>query len=239
MSYRTQRVCLWMAPLAMLIFVLGFVIIARLLPPPSPSMGAEQVKAFYAENTNGIRLGLALTMIAGAVTAPFVGALTVQMRRIEGQESPLAFAQLGLGMLGVLLISLPVMIIQAAAFRPDRSAEAILAIHDIGWIMLVGTYSCVMVQCFVVGACILRDEAGEVWPRWLAYFNFWVGLLFLPGTLLYFFKTGPFAWDGVFVWWIPLTVFFGWFMVMFGMTLKAVNRQEAAELASPGAPSFR
>lgn len=227
MTFRTQRICLWMGPAAMAIFVVGFVIIGGLVPPPSPADGAAEVSRFYNENTNGIRLGLALTMIAGAVTAPFVGAITVQMRRIEGPQSPLAFTQLGLGMLGVLLFALPVMILEAAAFRPDRDPDALLAIHDVGWIMLIGTYSCVLVQCLVVGACILQDRAEQVWPRWLAYFNFWVGLLFIPGTLLYFFKSGPFAWNGVFVWWIPLSVFFGWFIVMFAMTLKAVNRQEA------------
>jgi hypothetical protein len=229
MNLRTQRICLWMGPAAMAIFVIGFVIVGGLLPPPSPSLSAAEVSRFYNENTNGIRLGLALTMIAGAVTAPFVAALTVQMRRIEGSESPLAFTQLGVGMLGVLLFALPVMILEAAVFRPSRDPEIMLAIHDIGWIMLVGTYSCVLVQCGVVGACILKDKAAVVWPRWLAYFNFWVGLMFLPGTLLYFFKSGPFAWNGLFVWWVPLSVFFGWFMVMFVMTMRAVRRQEEDE----------
>lgn len=237
MSYRTQRVCLWMAPLAMGLFVLGFAIIGGLIPPPSPSMTASQVVAFYNENVNGKRLGLAITMVAAAVTTPFVAALTVQMRRIEGPESPLAFTQLGVGMLGFVVFALPVMIMEAAAFRPNRDPDSLLAIHDIGWIMLVGTYSAVMVQCFVVGACALQDKAGLVWPRWVAYFNFWVGLLFLPGTLLYFFKSGPFAWNGVFVWWIPLSVFCTWFFVMAGVTIQAVNRQERAEASASTAPT--
>jgi hypothetical protein len=224
----TQKWCLSSAMVAMVLFILGFVIIGGLVPPPSPNMDAQEVARFYAQDATRIRIGLAMTMVAGALTAPFVAAITVQMKRIEGPTSPLAYAQLGLGMLGVLLISLPVMIIQAAAFRPDRDPDITLAIHDIGWIMLVGTYCCVFVQCLVVGACILKDEREEVWPRWLAYFNFWVALMFLPGSLLYFFKTGPFAWDGIFVWWIPLTVFFGWFVVMFVMTMKTLQRQELA-----------
>lgn len=224
MTVKVQKWCLWSAPMAMLLFTLGFVVIGGLVPPPSPNLDADGVARFYQDNTNGIRLGLAMTMVAGALTAPFVAVITVQMRRIEGPGSPLALTQLGTGMLGVLLFALPVMVLQAAAFRPDRDPEVMLAIHDIGWIMLIGTYCCVFVQCIVVGACILLDHVGAVWPRWLAYFNFWVALMFLPGSLLYFFKTGPFAWDGVFVWWIPLSVFFGWFVVMFVMTLQALDR---------------
>jgi len=139
MSYRTQRICLWMAPLAMVLFTIGFVIIGGFLPPPSPSLSATEVVAFYGENTNGKRLGLAITMVAAAFTVPFVAALTVQMRRIEGPASPLAFTQLGVGTLGWVAFALPVMILEAAAFRVDRNPDALLAIHDIGWIMLVGT----------------------------------------------------------------------------------------------------
>jgi hypothetical protein len=234
MSVKVQKWCLWSAPLAMVVFTIGFVVIGGLVPPPSPNLDAQGVARFYQHNTTGIRIGLAMTMVAGALTGPFVAAVTVQMRRIEGPSSPLAFTQLGMGMLGVLLFALPVMVLQAAAFRPDRNPEVILAIHDIGWIMLIGTYSCVFVQCLVVGACILLDHAGSVWPRWLAYFNFWVALTFLPGSLLYFFKTGPFAWDGIFCWWIPLSAFFGWFVVMFVMTLKALNRQDQATMTTPG-----
>ena len=42
MSYRTQRICLWMAPLAMVLFTIGFVIIGGFLPPPSPSLSAKR-----------------------------------------------------------------------------------------------------------------------------------------------------------------------------------------------------
>lgn len=217
----------------MVLFIIGFVAIGGLVPPPSPADGAEEIAKFYDSNRTGIRIGLAITMVAGAVTAPFVGAITVQMRRIEGNHSPLAYTQLGTGMLGVLLFALPVMIMQAAVFRPDRNPDAILAIHDIGWIMLIGTYSCVFIQCLVVAACIFGDADGRVYPRWLGYFNVWVAVMFLPGSLLYFFTDGPFAWNGIFVWWIPLTVFFGWFLVMAAMTMKAIDRWVDEETATP------
>ncbi|MCW3014528.1 MAG: hypothetical protein JWO02_1620 [Solirubrobacterales bacterium] len=234
---RSQKLCLWGGPAAMGLFIVGFVVVAGLVPPPSPADGATKIAAFYADHATRIRIGLVLTMIAGAATAPFVAGITVQMRRIEGEHSPLAYAQLGTGMLGILLFALPVMIMQAAAFRPDRDPNTILAIHDIGWIMLIGTYCCVVVQCLVVATCVFQDTSQRVYPRWLGYYNVWVALLFLPGSLLYFFKTGPFAWDGIFVWWIPLTAFFSWYIVMWLMTSKAVDRQglEAAATVTSAA----
>ena len=50
----------------------------------------------------------------------------------------------------------------------------------------------------------------------------------LHGGMLTFFKTGPFAYDGLFVWWIPFTFFFGWFPVMFFVIRKAILQQQAA-----------
>ena len=52
-------------------------------------------------------------------------------------------------------------------------------------------------------------------PRWVAFLNFFVAFSFLPDPLAYFFKTGPFAWDGLLAWWVPVAAFFGWLLKTF------------------------
>ena len=59
----------------------------------------------YVDDTDAIRIGLVITMIAGALTGPFAAAICTQMKRIEGTYSPLSYTELGMGMLGVLLSS--------------------------------------------------------------------------------------------------------------------------------------
>ena len=49
----------------------------------------------------------------------------------------------------------------------------------------------------------------------------WVLLGQLPGQLLFFFKTGPFAWNGLFAFYLPMTVFFVWFIAAFYVMRKA------------------
>ena len=39
-----------------------------------------------------------------------------------------------------------------------------------------------------------------------------------------FFKTGPFAWNGMFSFWIPGTLFFAWYVVMLVTISKAIDR---------------
>ena len=114
----------------------------------------------------------------------------------------------------------------AAAFRPEHDPELTRMLNDPGWITMLMTFSPVIVQNISVGLCILSDRLPEpVFPRWVGFYNLWVAVLFVPGGMLTFFKTGPFAWDGLFVWWVPFLVFFTWYVGMFFVVLGVVKRQ--------------
>lgn len=233
MNTRMQMLCLWCGPIAIATFLVGFWFVAGLVPPPSPEDTPAEIQALYAEDTDLIRIGLVMTGLAGALTGVFAAAICTQMKRIEGTYSPLAYVELGMGMLGVLLFILPTFVMQALAFRPeDTDPELMRTINDIAWIPFIGVFMPAVVQNIAIGLCAFKDTDEKVMPRWLGYFNFWVALLFVPAALLYFFKTGPFAWDGIFVFWLPLTVFSIWFMVMFFVLRKSIKGQEAEEAAA-------
>ena len=55
----------------------------------------------------------------------------------------------------------------------------------------------------------------------MAYLNLWVAVTFLPGAAATFFKHGPFAWNRLFDFWLPLTTFSLWIIVMGVLTAKA------------------
>jgi hypothetical protein len=225
---RMQMLCLWCGPAAMVLFGIGWWGLAGFVPPPSPNDSALEIQQVYVDNTDGIRAGLVLTMFAGTLTGIFAAAICVQMRRVEGRYTPLSYTELGMGMLGVLLFILTTMPMQVAAFRPeDTDPELLRTINDLGFIPFVGIFAPAFAQNIAIALVAFKDTEQRVFPRWLGYYNVWVALLFLPAVLLYFFKTGPFAWDGVFVWWVPLTIFSSWFIVMFVVLRKSIQRQRA------------
>ena len=225
---KMQLLCLWCGPVAIGLFLLGFWIIAGLVPPPSPDDSAQEIKNFYIDDKDQIRVGLVITMVAGALTGPFVAAICAQMKRVEGQFSPLAYTELGLGMIGILLFIFPTFVMQVAAFRPeDTDADQLLILNDLAWLPFVGIFAPAVFQNIAIGICAFKDSEEKVFPRWMGYFNIWIALLFVPAALLYFFTTGPFAWDGIFVFWVPLTAFTLWFFVVFWVVRKSILRQAA------------
>lgn len=212
------------------VLLIGMAVFARFVPPPSPLLTADQIGAIYAEKTTGIRVGMVIMASGASLLAPFIAMITVQMKRIEGARSPLSYIQLALGALTVLEFIIPAFISLAATFRPERSPEITQALNDLCWLMFVGVVSTAILQNLAIAVAIFCDDSDHpVFPRWAAYFNLWAALLFTPGTVVVFFKTGPLAWNGVFTWWIPLSMFVGWIGVMTWLLLSAIGRDDVAD----------
>ncbi|MCY1554822.1 hypothetical protein D9M68_914260 [compost metagenome] len=54
-----------------------------------------------------------------------------------------------------------------------------------------------------------------------------------------FFKTGPFAYDGIISFWEAVVVFFGWILVMTITTFTAINNEERRVFGASAAQSGR
>lgn len=237
MSTKTQRMCVWAGVPMIVLWIVGFWAFAGFLPPPSPEKSPEALAEMFDDDRNAIRIGLLITAFGATLLAPFFGVVTVQMRRIEGAGSPLAFAQLALAALLIIEFIFPLYFLQAAAFRSDRSSETLQTYSDVAWLLFVGVVSTAVVQWILIGIAILQDQREEpLFPRWSGYLTLWAALLFAPGSLCVFFKDGPFAWRGLFCWWIPLTAFGIWFVIFTWLLLKAVARVDTeVPVAASGA----
>lgn len=227
MNATSQRIGVWCGLAFVLLFFAGLAI-AGFLPPLSPGGSAQAIADLYVADQSRIKAGAILLVFASALTLPWVSAISVQLKRIEGPDSPMAFTQLVAGATGVLILIIPPILWQVAAYRPEsRPAEATQQLNDMGWMLFVGVTSLAMVQSLAIAIAILLDKNEvRVFPRWVAYFNVMCELMFIPGGFLAFFKTGPLAWDGAFSFWVPAAAFGGWFIVMFFAMLGAITRQE-------------
>jgi len=227
MNTRQQFFCAWCGPIFMVMFGLGFVVFAKFLPPLPPSMDMNAVAANYQNNTTGIQLGMCIAMMGTAFLLPWAGIISQQMLRIKGAMYVWAATQFGAGLAGALIIIIPCLLWIAATFRPERDPQLTYLVHDIAWIMFVLPSPMAFIQSIAIGVAILSDPAEKpVFPRWAGYLNLWIAVSFLPAPVAAFFKTGPFAWNGLFPFWIPLVGFSSWFVVMFVLLIRAIKEEE-------------
>ncbi len=227
-----QRICAISGIICPLLFF-GAFIAAGFVPPLAPSSSVSEIAAYYQQHANGIRLGAGIMLLSGMFYAAYTAVMSGQMQRIRGVHQTVIFTQLAAGAFACLTFLVPALFFAVTAFRPDRSPELTLMLNDMSWICLVMPWPPFMAQNFAFAFAILSDKAARpIFPRWLAYLNIWAPIVFTPGIVLQFFKSGPFAWNGIFVFWIPATVFVIQFAANVVFLLRAIKAEQAESLAA-------
>lgn len=231
MNTRVQLICARLGLIFILPFFAAWGLIAGMIPPrPAPELAKSEVAKFYIENELGVLFGMAILLWLSILVAPPLAALTLQVKRIEGEFGPLTLILIICS--GALIVTFiyPELFWITGAFRADRSPDAIMVLNDLGWLGFMGVGQLFVLIQFVVGFGTLRDkQQSPVFPRWFGYSCFGLGIGVGFGTLVFFFHEGPFAWNGLVSFWLVATEFGIWWILMCAMVIRAINRQASKE----------
>jgi hypothetical protein len=203
-----------------------------MVPPPSASLSPVEIAAFYTENSFRIKLGAMIASWVSAPMVPFSVVLAVQVARLEKGGFPvwgaLCFAG---GILMSMFLVFPPILWGVAAFTPERAPEITHMLNELANLTLVTTDQYFIFQMLPVSYVALRypADANTAFPRWLGWFILWVAIAFEVGAIAFMTKTGPFAWDGLIVFWMPFTLFFIWVPLTSFVMLGAIKRQLSAK----------
>jgi hypothetical protein len=227
MNKTSQLICAHSGLAFAVLMGIGIFAIAGWLPVHQPGWTAEEIVRIFSEDRVRIRIGISVLALCSVLWWSFAAVVATQMKRIEGPHHPLAYTQLACAAGTVLAVLLPSYVWLAMAFRPDAPApETMQLLNDLAWLSFVGMYPPALLQNIVIGACVLSDRRKDpVFPRWIGFVNFWIAICYTVGALIPFFKTGPFAWNGLFGFWVAAVCFFGWIGLMWWATARAVRRQ--------------
>jgi hypothetical protein len=203
------------------IVAIGFLLAGVLPMPLGPNSSTHEVVNFYSHDTR-VAAGLVIASLGVCLVFPLIALIGVYMARMEGRTPILTLLQLVTGAATGVLLLMPLLLMAAIPFRPDRTAELTVTLNDIAWLLFITPIGPFILQNIAIGTAILSDARGLL-PRWVGYLNYWVALSFIPDVLAFFFHSGPFAWRGIFVFWLAF-VAYAVFLVAMGLVLRAAVR---------------
>jgi hypothetical protein len=240
MDLKLQRGAAWTGIIMVVLLFVFFMLVGKLIPPYSPTAGADEIAKLLVHDKLRIRLGVTLSLIGATLMLPFLAVICVRIYRIEGKFGVLTAGQILASAYFVPGLWVSLMSFATALFRPESRAPQITqAFTDMFWLMFVGVAEVAVAQAVVLAiAAFIDDGTPTTFPRWFGYFNIWYALLTLPGALVVLFNEGPLAWNGLFAFWIPLTVFSIWLITTMVVLLRSIGAEQAVLTPTPvAAPS--
>ncbi|HTV98272.1 MAG TPA: hypothetical protein VMA54_20905 [Steroidobacteraceae bacterium] len=229
MNLSDQRICLWLVPVFGVLLVAAFCI-AGFIPPPAPTLTAQEVANFYRDHIAQIRAGMIAVNLCGIMFIPFFMVIVVQMQRMANPSRAFAYAYLSAAASAGSIFLLADLAWSIAAFRPERDPQLIMLMNDLAWMSFVSPVGFIMAQNFVLALGIYMDvRQNPVFARWVGHFNILTALLMMPGAFALKFRAGPLAWDGSLAFGLHFGTFGVYIAVMFFVVRSALARQAHEE----------
>jgi hypothetical protein len=233
-STRTQRVLLWWSLAGAVVWVVDLRFLLHMFPPPSATWTSAQIAHFYTQYSTEIKLGAALSSWVAGFFLPLATVIAVQIRRHEKGRPLWSILCLISGAMVSIFAVLPPILWGVAAFTPSRAPEITAIMHELGVLSYITTD-----QYFVflwVGVAVICLTPNSVvhspFPRWFGYVTIWVTLIIEAAPIAFLTRTGPFAWNGLFVFWVIFIVFGVWAAIQAILLFRAIAGQERNEALS-------
>jgi hypothetical protein len=214
-------------PVMTVLYVVGWLVCAKMIPTPSPSLSAEQLTRYLVEHKPGIVFGCLLMIAATGLWGAWVASIAVWTFRTESRFPVLTFTQLICVAAGEVFFMFDTLFWSVAVFRAGETDPHVTQqMWDVGWFGFMFTMTVYIV--WAVAWCLgvlLNPPEHQIFPRWAAYVTFGSVMCWTPGLLVIFFKDGPFSYAGTLAMWLPITEFFVWLIIIDVCARKAMKRQ--------------
>lgn len=230
MSERGQAIMIWWGLVFMYIFGAAIWGLCHMVPPPDATLSPVEIAAFYTRYSGDIKMGATIASWTSAFMVPISTVIAIQMARLEQGSVPawsiLAF---GGGILMSMFLVFPPIMWGVAAFMPERAPEATALLNQLANLTLVTTDQFYIFQMVAITYVSFTQKPTKhsAFPRWFGWYNLWTAILFEVGALAFMFKVGPFAWNGLIVFWFPFVGFGAWVTVVGIYMLKMLKKQQA------------
>jgi hypothetical protein len=223
-----ELILLWTLPALAIIWITAFFLFPGFVHPMSPTMSAEEVAAFYRDETARIRYSMILFNWFGVGLIPIVMLLAMQMRRMAHRTPILSYSLIACAGGPPSLFLIANMFWLLAAFRPERAPELTQLFNDLAWVTFTVLVPYLIAQSLLLALAIYWDRQDEpIFKPWVAHFNLLVAATLVPAAFTGLAFTGPIAWDGVLSFWVKNIAIAVWIIVMGVVLGQTIRRQRA------------
>lgn len=233
MNTRAQRILLWWGLAWTLVYGLVWWRLLHMMPPPTARLTADEIARFYLENGGEIKIGAMICGWTGGFMVPIAIVVAAQIARLEKGFPVWAAAAFAGGTLMSVPLVLPPIFWGTAAFTPTRSPEITAIMHELAMLTFVTTdqYYIFMWVAITAASLFPATARHSPFPRWFGYYTAWTALMFETGAVAFLTRSGPFAWNGLLAFWLPVITFFAWIVVAAAMLFRAISAQEKAAVS--------
>lgn len=229
-----QRLCVYCGFLFVAMFFLALYMNSMFPPPPSPLMSSSDILANIKDQHTLAKLSVPLGILASGLSIPFNALIAVYIYDIEkaaGHKPILAITSFGGGLINSSFFFLVFFGWAAIIYRDPAGLEATRMIFDITWVIMAMASSAPALQMVVIALASFLDKSEKpVFPRWSGYFMIWLAMGTCTGAGAILFYSGPFAWNGIFGFWLPAGSFLAWMGVLAFLFLKHIKDQRKASV---------
>lgn len=232
----------WCAPIFTVLTVVGFLGLSHFYDPAAAHLKPADLSAFYADRQLGVEIGMSLFCVATAFLALFSVQLSLSLLRIKGSSLLMSIGQ-ALGGFGVvMLIFISCCLWIGAAYRAGgANPDVTVALNDAAWFGFLVGWVMLSLQMATTAAITLLDRsATPLVPRWASWASAVGAVVLITANGCAVTKTGPFAWDGVLGYYLPMVIWGTWLDGHAWLLRREIrSRQQAPaspETAAPAGP---
>jgi hypothetical protein len=225
-KYAVERASAWGGLVFIAVFGLGWLVLAHFFPPIAPAADAREVAALYRDRHLWLVLASVIMMVSILFLMPVSALIVLVIHKIEDRVGVLTLMMGFTVTTNIVLVFYSALSFSVAAFRPERDPGLIQMANDTGFLQFMGGIPMFMMIWVISAYAILVASPREnpVIPRWVGYVSLWIAVLYLPELLVFFFKSGPFAWDGIVGFWIPAILLIAYLALSPFVLVPFVNR---------------
>ncbi|MCW3040945.1 MAG: hypothetical protein JWM31_2850 [Solirubrobacterales bacterium] len=238
-SERYELFGAWCAPIFTLLTAIGFLGLSHMYDPAAAHLSPVELSAFYADRHVAVEVGMSLLCVGTAFLAIFSVQLGIELWRIEGRSILMSASQ-ALGGFGVvMLIFISCCLWIGAAYRAGNAdPDVTVALNDAAWFGFLVGWVMLALQMATTAAITLHDKrADPLVPRWFSWAAAVGAVLLVTANGCAVTKTGPFAWDGVLGYYLPMAIWGTWLDGHAVLVRRAVRARHAAAVTVSDAAS--